>query len=441
MKIKFVELDSLYGSISTRVEMDPKLSLLVGINGSGKTSVLAAIDWILKPDLPSLALNEFRTIRIGFQIKNRSYVLSARKEKNRLTLSREGAKEIQPIVIDLIAAPSDYKNSTTGETELRRYYSQAVFREPHSELIEFISTIPTPLTILLDRTVTTDLDDGAYVDAPAMRARRERRPRNPLEKVAEVTRQEYLAFRKTTIRLNEELKDRLVISAFRSPFSFSGEESRRRISLEQIDKLEQKVSSLLGSSLGTDESQETISHYFRDAREFAKASKSDEKFRTIFWSQFRQIGELAQGFDDYERRYGEAYERIGSYLRSVNAFFRDSKKQVLFNELDGRLVFQYLDHQGRPTGPIRTIESLSSGERQILTMLTLVAFSSTAESVFIVDEPEISLHPHWQEMFLDQLLTQAPPETQIILATHSPEIVARHRERCIVLHASGVTNK
>jgi predicted ATP-binding protein involved in virulence len=50
--------------------------------------------------------------------------------------------------------------------------------------------------------------------------------------------------------------------------------------------------------------------------------------------------------------------------------------------------------------------------------------------VFIVDEPELSLHIDWQEKFIDAILA-ANPSVQFILATHSPAIILDRDDKCI----------
>ena len=152
----------------------------------------------------------------------------------------------------------------------------------------------------------------------------------------------------------------------------------------------------------------------------------------VCWSQYRQIEELAKAFDEYERSASAAYESLGSYLKAINEFLADSKKSIVFDEVDGRLAFQFLNGAGGKS-ILRPLERLSSGERQILILLTFLAFVASEGQVFIVDEPELSLHPKWQSLFVEALLSQAPSATQIIMATHSPEIVGRHRNFCILL--------
>lgn len=67
------------------------------------------------------------------------------------------------------------------------------------------------------------------------------------------------------------------------------------------------------------------------------------------------------------------------------------------------------------------LSRLSSGEKHVL--LILVEVLLAAESTIIVDEPEISMHVDWQASLVDAMRT-LNPDAQILLATHSPEILA-----------------
>ncbi|WP_288375725.1 AAA family ATPase [uncultured Pseudomonas sp.] len=65
------------------------------------------------------------------------------------------------------------------------------------------------------------------------------------------------------------------------------------------------------------------------------------------------------------------------------------------------------------------IDTLSSGERHLFTFLALVVIVARDRNFLIIDEPEISLNPQWQRNLIG-LLQQLAPETQIIVASHSP---------------------
>ena len=53
-------------------------------------------------------------------------------------------------------------------------------------------------------------------------------------------------------------------------------------------------------------------------------------------------------------------------------------------------------------------------------------------NVFIIDEPELSLHVQWQELFVDSIIS-ANPNIQYVLATHSPSIILDRIENCVDL--------
>jgi predicted ATPase len=81
------------------------------------------------------------------------------------------------------------------------------------------------------------------------------------------------------------------------------------------------------------------------------------------------------------------------------------------------------------------VHDLSSGERHILTFLSLVLFAGQDRDFLIIDEPEISLNITWQRQLLD-LFTKLVPKTQIIVASHSPVLSRRHPEFLTPLKSS-----
>lgn len=76
------------------------------------------------------------------------------------------------------------------------------------------------------------------------------------------------------------------------------------------------------------------------------------------------------------------------------------------------------------------INYLSSGERHILTFLSLVVTVARTRDFLIIDEPEISLNIKWQRTLME-LLQALVPRTQIIVASHSP-IIAKKKTTSMV---------
>jgi len=67
------------------------------------------------------------------------------------------------------------------------------------------------------------------------------------------------------------------------------------------------------------------------------------------------------------------------------------------------------------------LDQLSSGEREVIAFFTYLCTKAINNSILIIDEPELHLHPKWQSIILYSL-HQIFPNSQIFLATHSNEI-------------------
>lgn len=73
---------------------------------------------------------------------------------------------------------------------------------------------------------------------------------------------------------------------------------------------------------------------------------------------------------------------------------------------------------------------LSSGEKQIIILLTQALLSERDPVVYVADEPELSLHVSWQEKLISSLRSLAG-RCQFIVATHSPDIAGGFHDKII----------
>lgn len=67
---------------------------------------------------------------------------------------------------------------------------------------------------------------------------------------------------------------------------------------------------------------------------------------------------------------------------------------------------------------------LSSGEKQLLTILMTVLLQDGEAATLLMDEPEVSLHMEWQQELIGNI-RRLNPSVQIILSTHSPAIIMK----------------
>ncbi|PNK64930.1 MULTISPECIES: AAA family ATPase [Pantoea] len=87
------------------------------------------------------------------------------------------------------------------------------------------------------------------------------------------------------------------------------------------------------------------------------------------------------------------------------------------------------------------LSSLSSGEQHLIVMLGKLVFGATKGDVVLIDEPEISFHPAWQEDFIDIINDiRNIKDFTVIMATHSHILIGGRWENVIELaeqHADG----
>lgn len=114
-------------------------------------------------------------------------------------------------------------------------------------------------------------------------------------------------------------------------------------------------------------------------------------------------------------------QRLANGLEPKEFFAR--LESAIFSDLvdrDGKDVRIRLKLSGQDT-PI-TFDELSEGEQQLLTIIGLMRFTAQNESLFLLDEPDTHLNPAWCLDYLDNLVEYGgnPPNSQIIMTTHSP---------------------
>jgi len=68
------------------------------------------------------------------------------------------------------------------------------------------------------------------------------------------------------------------------------------------------------------------------------------------------------------------------------------------------------------------ITGLSSGEKQLFLRALALKFLEVNNSIILIDEPEISLHPQWQRKIID-VYKSIGSNNQLIIATHSPHVI------------------
>ncbi|HFN0576965.1 TPA: AAA family ATPase [Klebsiella quasipneumoniae] len=131
---------------------------------------------------------------------------------------------------------------------------------------------------------------------------------------------------------------------------------------------------------------------------------------------------LVERYNEYKTKKDLISNKINLFIEQLNKLF--SNRKVFFITDSNELSFI---SEGR--GDLSLFD-LSSGEKQLIILLGEVLLNESTPCVFIADEPEISLHVSWQEM-LAEVMGQLNSNMQVILATHSPDIVSKRTNNII----------
>jgi predicted ATP-binding protein involved in virulence len=117
--------------------------------------------------------------------------------------------------------------------------------------------------------------------------------------------------------------------------------------------------------------------------------------------------------------------KIRVFLDLVNARFLDKHLQI--DRKSGFKVITSADVEV-------PLSRLSSGEQHQLVIVFDLLFDVEENSLILIDEPELSMHVLWQKTFIEGLQRMISLNPfDVILATHSPVLIARHNEMIVEL--------
>lgn len=114
----------------------------------------------------------------------------------------------------------------------------------------------------------------------------------------------------------------------------------------------------------------------------------------------------------------------------INEIFENLNIDVKVEDIsqDGRNITLFTNSAGDKFD----INELSSGEKQLFLRTLAITMLNPENSIILIDEPELSLHPKWQQRIVD-VYRKIGENNQIIIATHSPHILGSVKKENIIL--------
>lgn len=430
MRIRQVAVSDLFGMFNHKVSISPEhVTIIYGPNGFGKTALLKMLNALFSQTYNELRQIPFRELSVEFadssslMVKKRTPDPSApRKKPAELEFSyRKPGHQAQSYLykgvrqerfqmhfppsaiarelpfLDQIGPDTwvDQRNQEVLSVEdvLERYQGDLPMLPPsmRQKEADWLSHIKESVPVrfidtqrLLTLKTKRDRDYGATPQmVPSIASYSQ-------ELVAEIQTKltEYAALSQS---LDRTFPTRLVQAE-------RGTELSQRQLRKNLDGLEQKRSRLIKSGL-LDPGQ---------GSDLGQLDKIDDRNRSVL-SVY--VGDNEQKL----RVLDQLADKIELLAKVINGRFLYKKMSI-----DRKEGFVFTTDDGRMLAPT----SLSSGEQHEVVLFYELLFKVRANSLVLMDEPEISLHVAWQQGFVNDLLDITKvTEFDVIMATHSPQII------------------
>lgn len=416
-KVTSISITGFWHSKNASSEFQEDVNIIIGRNGTGKTTFMSILHAVLAVDTDALYENAFRSVHISlsdgkrtrtiradrvespnssfplieYHISNRRFIapLFGGEDGRAMspTMRRRALEEAQRIKSELnnlvsIASLSVYRISNDPDPEMRERMSR-----------RYASTVDLRLSSLMQRLTQYQLELSNQARAISSELQRE-------VLTSLLYSEEKASNTGYNLDFDETAERHKLNSAYRQ-LGVSGQDISKKIH-EHIASVTKTVKNLKQMARGNPDGTE------------AKQLQIDLAALEAFKLTTTVVGMSLSA----EERTKEIFRQIDLFLATLKSFVPDKT----FKFEAGELIVV--------TEGAIPLAKLSSGEKQLLILFIEALLQRQQPYIFMADEPELSLHISWQRNIVSAIRS-INPNAQIIVATHSPEIAGKFRDRIV----------
>lgn len=414
-KIHKIKVNGFWHRFDTECTFNDGVNIIIGKNGTGKTTFMNILYSVLAVDLEEINNNDFDSVEIylndgdkkrtvkankidderypftifEYQISRKKYrvkLFTADEHRMPLSIKRrmhEESNEVRIVLDELVSLSSlsVYRMRSDDDYEVRDRHGSRI-----------ISPVDFRLSEILRQLTHYQLE-------LSIKAR----------DIASVLQKDVLA----SILYGKEDADQ---PGYELDFDKSDEKSRLISAYSQLNAIDSEVRRKIGFHVSSiDTAIEELKSSANDGNGELKAKSVD--FRSL--EALRKTRKIIDMSLEAETKTEAIFSQINLFLTIIKSFISDKD----FEFQSGDLIIS--NKQG-----VIPYEKLSSGEKQLIILLTESLLQKQMPHVFLADEPELSLHIQWQRMVIPAI-RKLNPNAQVIAATHSPEVASKYRDSII----------
>jgi predicted ATPase len=407
-----VVIKGFWGDRSLEFNFNEDVNFLIGINGSGKTTVINLIVAALKADFSILDKVDFDQITISLkELKGRKKpeVMVVKKDKvdspfRGIEYRIKNSASEKPEIYSL----DEFEEHMLFRDVPRHLLTREIRRRHGKSIVEHLEQITEVSWLSVHRSSPTEDKERKSFESTVDR------------KLDELTNR-LVRFFSTLGRQNSALLEKFQETIFLSMLVGKNHQKGlfERESELDLDSEKEALNAIF-SQFNLDEKKYStrVDNHFTTLKKASKkitenADLSNVDVAAVILND--RIDHIIYDWKELIEKRKEIFEPRETFLRIINDLMQRKTFQI-----DDRNELKITTQSGKNL----PLKLLSSGEKQLLIVLGEALLQQNRSCVYIADEPELSLHVKWQESLVDNLLA-LNPKAQIIFATHSPDVVSR----------------
>ena len=412
--IKSVSVKGLWDVKNININLNEDVNILIGGNGSGKTTFLRIVESLLNVDLASIEEIIFDEVEI----------IMEQEESLKLVIQRLMEDLVSPVYRYILP---DGEVIDIRYSDARMIYSSRNMRGIYQHLKERLEDLVKVSWLSINRlSVYSDKIDRRVSETA----------RTDVDLKLELLMNQIVSYRlqletkvnDRTKKFNEDIVSLLLYnSSYDTLPKYDQIQRIQSYNKEDIVTELHKVFSYFGDPrVHTEEIQ---NHADKIIQVVDKLNSKDGRFTAeemLSLSLMTRTLAILTLSSTYQADKAKILEPITMYLDIVAQYLKDKRIDLNVSTVE---LTPYVRLSGKKERELE-VNVLSSGEKQLLILLTETLLQQSQPYIFIADEPELSLHIEWQSNLVDSI-RNLNPNAQIIFATHAPEIAANHSKKLI----------